>query len=184
MKRPAVLFCALVLLSGGQSLIGTRAPEWHNRTWINSTPVKLSDLRGKVVLVRFFMDSTCPLCRATAPSLNYFNSTYKDQGLVVIGMYTPKPLPQDVSVDAVRKYAQDYGFHFPVALDNDWATLKSYWLDRVPDANYTSVSFLIDKNGIVRYIHPGGEYCATSTDPVSRKDFAKIEQWIRKLTTE
>jgi peroxiredoxin len=148
----------IAMASQGKNLIGTSAPEWNNQQWINSPPLRISDLRGKVIFVRFFMDSNCPFCSASAPYLNEFYNSYKNKGLIVIGMYTPKPSPMNVPIDEVRKYVKDYGFEFPVALDNDWATLNKFWLDRVPDADFTSVSFLIDKKGIVRYIHPGGKY--------------------------
>jgi peroxiredoxin len=144
--------------SNAEQLIGTPAPEWNNQQWINSPPLRISDLKGKVILVRFFMDSSCPFCQASAPYLNEFFNTYKNKGLIVIGMYTPKPSPMNVPIEDVRKYVKDYDFEFPVALDNDWATLNKFWLDRVPDADFTSVSFLIDKKGIIRYIHKGGQY--------------------------
>jgi peroxiredoxin len=152
----------------GEQIIGTPAPEWNNQKWINSPALRISDLKGKVIFVRFFMDSSCPLCRASAPYLNEFYKTFKDKGLIVIGMYTPKPTPMNVPIEDVRNYVKDYGFQFPVALDNDWATLNKFWLDRVPDADFTSVSFLIDKEGIIRYIHKGGQY-----DPEDVKNIRK-----------
>jgi len=47
-------------------------------------------------------------------------------------------------------------FTFPVALDADWAALKRWWLNQERD--WTSVSFLLDRQGIIRYVHPGGEF--------------------------
>ena len=88
-------------------------------------------------------------------------------------MYTPKPSPMDVPIEDVRKYVKDYGFEFPVALDNDWATLNKFWLNRVPDADFTSVSFLIDKKGIVCYIHKGGQY--------DREDVKNMREKIEKM---
>ena len=170
---PCVIFA---LAFSGDRLIGTAAPEWSNEKWINSSPLKLSNLKGKVVLLRFFMESACPYCRASAPYLNRFYSEYKDRGLIVIGMYTPKPRPHETPSETVKGYVNDYGFHFPVAIDDDWQTLNHYWLDRVPDADFTSVSFLIDKEGVVRYIHPGGAY-----EP---KDASEIEAKIQKLLSE
>ena len=167
----AIFAFQICMASQGENLIGIPAPEWNNQQWINSPPLRISDLKGKVILVRFFMDSSCPFCRASAPYLNEFYSAYKIKGLVVIGMYTPKPSPMNVPIEEVQKYVKDYGFEFPVALDNDWATLNKFWLDRVPDADFTSVSFLIDKKGIVRYIHKGGQY-----DPEDVKEIReKIE---------
>lgn len=153
----------------GEKLIGTPAPEWNNQQWINSPPLRLPDLRGKVILIRFFMDSSCPFCSASAPYLNEFYNEFKNQGLIVIGMYTPKPSPMNVPIEEVHKYVKDYGFQFPVALDNDWATLNKFWLDRVPDADFTSVSFLIDKKGIVRYIHKGGKYDSEDVKEIRKK---------------
>ena len=168
------LLAVLILLGlAGDRLIGTSAPEWDNQQWINSPPITISQLKGKVVLLRFFMESSCPFCRATAPYLNQFYAKYKDRGLVIIGMYTPKPSPSETPFQDVQRYVRDYGFQFPVALDNDWSTLTKYWLDRTPDADYTSVSFLIDKKGTIRYIHPGGAYSA--------QDAAEIEKKIEEL---
>jgi peroxiredoxin len=166
----AVQIC---MASQREVLIGTPAPEWNNQQWINSSPLRISDLKGKVILLRFFMDSSCPFCSASAPFLNEFYAAFKDKGLIVIGMYTPKPEPTSVPVEQVQKYVKDYGFQFPVALDNDWATLNKFWLDRVPDADFTSVSFLIDKKGVVRYIHPGGKY--------DRQDVETIRKMIQAL---
>ncbi len=170
--------------SDWHALIGSRAQEWNNRDWINSKPLKLSDLRGKVVLLRFFMESSCPMCSATAPSLNYFYSKYKARGLVVVGMYTPKPFPEPRSVDQVQKYVRDFKFEFPVALDNDWSTLNAFWLNRVFHPDFTSISFLIDRKGVIRFIHPGGKYSATGASKGSRQDFFEMETMIQRLISE
>lgn len=170
------LICMSVLGFSGENLIGTMAPEWSNGRWINSGSLQLSQLKGKVVFVRFFMDSNCPFCRASAPHLNQLNESYKDQGLVVIGMYTPKPKPRPTETSVVQQHVKEYGFSFPVSVDDDWATLKKYWLDRVPDAEYTSVSFLIDKKGVIRFIHPGGAY--------SNEDVVAIKKKIEELVSE
>ena len=49
-------------------------------------------------------------------------------------------------VDEVRRYVEAYGFRFPVAVDDDWSALRALWLDRVPDARFTSASLLIQEN--------------------------------------
>ena len=53
---------------------------------------------------------------------------------------------------------RQHGFRFPIALDDDWEALRSYWLTPVPDYRFTSVSFLIDREGVIRWVHDGGEY--------------------------
>jgi peroxiredoxin len=170
------LACVVFLAFSGDNLIGTTAPQWNNDRWINSGPLQLSDLRGKVVFIRFFMDSNCPFCRASAPYLNELHQMYKNRGLVVIGMYTPKPKPRPTETSVVQQYVKDYGFSFPVAVDDDWATLNKFWLDRVSSAEYTSVSFLIDKKGMIQFIHPGGTYSKEEVETIKKK----IEEVILK----
>ena len=167
------IIALLLLALSGHDLIGTQAPEWSNQQWLNSQPLKLSELKGKVVLVRFFMESSCPMCRASAPYLNDFYASYKDAGFVVVGMYTPKPYPRKADRTDVKRFVKDYEFEFPVAIDDEWTTLKRFWLNRVPDANFTSVSFLIDRNGTIRYIHAGGAY--------SKEDAAELRSRIEQL---
>lgn len=150
------LLLAPALARADDKLIGTEAKEWHLTNWINSKPLALKDLRGKVILIRWWTGDGCPFCAATAPALNEFHNKYAGDGLVVIGAYHHKsrtPLDQD----DVRQLAKDFGFTFPVAIDPGWRTLKRWWLS---DANrkWTSVSFLIDRKGIIRHIHEGGKY--------------------------
>jgi peroxiredoxin len=172
-----LLSLAFMLLgSTGSNLLGKPLPDWDNDRWINSSALTLSDLKGKVVLLRFFMDSTCPFCRASAPYLNELFTDYKDKGVVIIGMYTPKPEPSPTDTATVQQYVRQYGFKFPVAIDDEWRTLRKLWLHRVPDADFTSVSFLIDKKGILRFIHPGGAYNAA--------DVKSIRKMIEQLVHE
>src|SRR6476619_6768061 len=92
-------------------LIGQRPPEWRLESWLNSKPLTLSDLRGKVVLVRWWTAPECPYCAATAPALNEFEKTYSDRGLKVIGIYHHKSSAPLKPAD-VRAYAEKFGFHF------------------------------------------------------------------------
>jgi len=169
----------LLLLGGGQqaarageTLLGKRAPEWEAANWLNSTPLRLSGLAGKVVLVRWWTAPGCPYCSATAPALNEFHRDYREQGLAVVGLYHHKSRgPLDLA--AVRQHAGRLGFEFPVAIDPDWRTLKRWWLDAGGE-NWTSVSFLIDRRGIVRHIHPGGQYVKGDPDYAALK--AKLEE--------
>ena len=138
----------------GAELIGTTAPDWTLGDWIGSPPLSLAALRGKVVLLRWFTDTACPYCSLTAPALNQLHHDYAARGLVVIGVYHHKR-NDALDLAAVRGWTRDYGFQFPVAVDRDWRTLRSWWLDGHQRA-FTSVSFLIDRHGVIRQIHPGG----------------------------
>jgi peroxiredoxin len=160
----------------GTELIGTAAPEWSVGEWIGSPPLTLAGLRGKVVLVRWFTDTECPYCTATAPALNRLHADYAARGLVVIGMYHHKR-PEALDLAAVRAWSGGYGFTFPVAVDRDWRTLKLWWLADHRRA-FTSVSFLIDRHGIIRRIHPGGAMAPGRPDFVAMR--AKIEELLRE----
>ena len=159
----------------GSELIGKPAPGWALERWFNSPPLALADLRGKVVLVRWFMSPECPLCSATAPALNQLDDRYRDRGLVVLGFYHHKR-PEPLDPEAVRGYLEHFEFRFPVAIDPDWTTLRRWWLDR--ERSFTSVSFLLDKKGVVRFIHPGGKYAPGSAD------MAEIQRAIEALLAE
>jgi peroxiredoxin len=176
------VFCAAVpAMSGqGEALVGTPSPDWPAREWVQGGPLQLGDLRGKVVLVRFFMESGCPYCRATAPALNALQEEFGPRGLVVVGLYTPKPQPRPTSMDEVRGYVRAYGFRFPVAVDDDWAALRRLWLDRVPGADFTSSSLLIDAHGIVRHVHPGGAFAPDAADGQARRDYAELRAAIER----
>ncbi|HEX3766013.1 MAG TPA: redoxin domain-containing protein [Kofleriaceae bacterium] len=135
-------------------VIDQPAPPWQVAQWFNSPPLSLESLRGKVVFVRWFTDPSCPFCSGTAPTLRALHEHYADKGLAVIGMYHHK---EDTPLDPVQVegWVKHYGYQFPVAIDKDWTTLKRWWL-RDHDRSYTSVSFLIDKAGVVRRVHLGG----------------------------
>ena len=138
----------------GDDLIGKRAPQLGLHDWINSAPLELTQLRGKVVLLRWWTEG-CPYCQATAPALINLQKTFEDRGLQVIGIYHPKP-PGKWSAESVRRAVVQKHFTFPVAIDGDWNALKRWWLFK--DRSFTSVSFLVDQNGFIQHVQPGGEY--------------------------
>ena len=176
MKSAVLALCVASLIgwpaAGAEKLIGTQPPEWQVTNWFNSVPLRLEDLRGKVVLVRWWTAPDCPYCKATAPALNEFYETYHKRGLEVVGLYHHKS-DQPLDVAEVTRFARNFGFKFPNAIDADWRTLRSWWLND-HDRAWTSVSFLIDRRGIIRYIHPGGQYVKGDTDYRAMKQ--KIEE--------
>ena len=164
------------LARADEKLIGTKPSAWQVRHWLNSEPIELQDLKGKVVLVRWWTAPDCPYCKATAPALNEFYREYHRRGLEVIGFYHHKS-DEPLRVEDVRKYAQEFGFRFPVAIDADWRTLKQWWLN-TGVRGWTSVSFLIDRQGLIRRIHPGGQYVEGD------KDYAEMKAKIKELLAE
>ena len=160
-------------------LVGTSPPEWKLDRWLNSPPLTLASLRGSVTLVRWWT-AGCPYCSASAPALRSFDREYGARGLRVIGVYHHKEeTPFEPSV--YEETAKKYGFTFPVAFDPDWHTLGSWMRDRdgrAVDTGWTSVTFVLDKHGVVRHVHPGGEY--KDGDP----SYAKLTSMIAKLLAE
>jgi peroxiredoxin len=140
----------------GSELLGTRPPEWKATGWLNSPPLTLAELRGKVVLVRWWTGPQCPYCSASAEALNILWEKHRRSGLVVIGMYHHKT-DTPLTSEHVETQTKRLGFEFPVAVDQDWTTLHSWWLDSQP-RGWTSVTFLLDREGKIRHIHPGGAY--------------------------
>jgi len=145
----------------GAELLGEPAPSWTFTRWIGP-PLSQTALRGKVVLLRWWTEG-CRYCAATLPELDALRRAHADQGLVVIGVYHPKP-PHEVSDRHVLAAARKLGFSGAIAVDRDWTTLDRYWLAGHPDRDWTSVSFLIDRQGAIRWVHGGGEY-HPSEDP-------------------
>jgi len=155
----------------GSELMGTKAQDWQVQEWFNSRPLSLSQLRGRVVLVRWWTGPECPYCAASAPTLNALHERYHAQGLVVMGFYHHKS-PTPLTHRHVEQLVQRYRFRFPIAIDPAWQTLQRWWLQG-RDRPWTSVSFLLDQEGIIRYVHPGGSY----TD----EDVRALEAVIRDL---
>jgi len=87
--------------------------------WLNSPPLKSSDLRGKVVIVNFWTYS-CINCLRTLPYLKAWANRYRDQGLVVIGVHSPE-FAFEHNIANVKRAAADLHIDYPVAIDNNLA---------------------------------------------------------------
>jgi len=155
------------------TIVGKSVPAW-NVDWMGAAPIAPADLRGNVVLVRWFTEG-CPYCAATAPTLVQLDQELREKGLRVIGMYHDKS-DEPLEPARVKALADRFGFRFPIAIDHDWKTLKQWWLD--DHEGWTSVSFLVDRKGVVRYVHTGGAYAPDS------EDAAQMRRWIDELLAE
>ena len=97
--------------------------------WFNSAPLAIGDLRGKVVLVDFWTYG-CYNCVNTLPYVTKLYETYKEKGLVVVGIHTPE-FPFERSAGNVQAALKRHGITYPVAQDNDSATWNAwrnqYW---------------------------------------------------------
>lgn len=161
----------------GRELIGKSAPEWRDLEWLQGGPLALEDLRGRVVLVRFWLVG-CSYCRTTAPALVGLHEEYGDRGLTVVGIHHPKSeAARDPAL--VRRAAEHYGFDFPVALDNRWSTIRAYGVGSAL-TRFTSVSFLIGPDGTIRWVHDGGAYAPGQGEEGRAYEalVAAIERWL------
>src|SRR5882757_9656901 len=111
-RFPRWILCGMALIclfagiciAAAEKLVGTKPAEWEVSHWMNSPALKLGDLRGRVVLVRWWTAPDCPYCRATAPALNEFYEQYHGQGLEVVGFYRHKS-EEPLNVKTVKSEA-------------------------------------------------------------------------------
>src|SRR3989475_1848428 len=94
------------------------ALEFAPGTWINSDPLTLKKLRGRVVLVEFWTFG-CYNCRNTLPSVKEWDAKYRERGLTVVGVHTPET-DSEYSLDRVRKEVPALGVNYAVVTDNDY----------------------------------------------------------------
>ena len=174
---PAFLVAQVGTPEGGGSVslaAGQKAPEWKTQGWVNSGPLDIAQLRGKVVVLRFITDED------PVPSLIELDRAYRARGLAVVAIYVPSPMPSETSLDHVRQLATERGYEFPVGLDSRWETLNRYWLDRV-NVELTVATFLIGRDGIIRYIQADGHYDKNSPNRALRREYSKLEKEIELL---
>lgn len=130
-------------------------PELNNEVWLNSDPLKLANLHGKVVLVEFWTFG-CYNCKNVIPSLREWHDEYADEGLVIIGIHTPE-FGFEKEIANVEQALVDLDVRYPVAIDNDWATWRAY--KKPYGQRFWPTKYFVDKAGNVRHIHIGeGRY--------------------------
>jgi cytochrome c biogenesis protein CcdA/thiol-disulfide isomerase/thioredoxin len=129
-----------------------QAPEFQEIDgWLNSKPLTLASLRGKVVLIDFWTYS-CINCLRTLPYVTRWADTYRSAGLVVVGVHTPEFAFERVPAN-VERAVRSLGVAYPVALDNGYGTWSAW------GNQYWPAKYLVDRQGHVRYAHFGeGEY--------------------------
>ena len=132
--------------------------------WLNSAPLSVTQLRGKVVLVDFWTFG-CINCRNALPHVREWERKYKDQGLVVVGVHSPE-FAYEKNLGNVKKALVDLGITFPVAVDNNFTIWRAF------SNNYWPAHYVVDARGRIRF-HNFGE-----------GNYEKSEEVIRTLLEE
>lgn len=123
------------------------APEFVQGQWLNSDPLTISSLKGKVVLIDFWT-YTCINCIRTLPALTTWHTKYKDKGLMIVGIHTPE-FAFERSKENVEEAIRMYGIAYPVLQDNAYENWNAY------GNRYWPAKYLIDASGRIRYTHFG-----------------------------
>lgn len=134
------------------------APEFAGvEVWLNSPPLTMQSLRGRVVLVDFWTYS-CINCVRTLPYITAWDRKYRDRGLVIVGVHAPE-FEFEKKQGNVEAAVAQHGIRYPVALDNRLATWDSF------NNRYWPAHYLIDATGRVVYTHFGeGRYDVTENN--------------------
>jgi thiol-disulfide isomerase/thioredoxin len=136
------LFALAVTVRPAQA--APKAPEFTHTVqaeWLNSKPLLLKQLRGKVVLIEFWTFE-CINCRRTQPWLHEIQRRYADRDFVIVSVHTPE-LPEERSIDNVRAAVAAQGITNPVMVDADY----SYW--NALKNRYWPAFYVIDRRGRV-----------------------------------
>ena len=168
---------------GGQDLVGKPLPELQFDRWLNTPGGKPVEVSDSVTLYRWWTD-TCPYCAATLPSIETLRAKYGPLGLKVVAVYHPKP-PREVKDQPVLAAAERIGYAGPIAIDADWSQLRKVWLTAGRRAA-TSVTFLVDRRGTIRFVHPGVEFFPSDKPEAQQEnsDYLLIDRAIGVLLAE
>ena len=120
------------------------APEFRGVTrWINSEPLTMAKLRGKIVLVHFWTNG-CYNCANNYPHYRAWQERYEGKDVVIVGIHTPET-PGERDIPRIEAQAKQHGLKFPIAVDNGNANWEA-WNNRVWPTVY-----VVDRRGRVRY---------------------------------
>jgi thiol-disulfide isomerase/thioredoxin len=137
----------LPVLGGMPSFMGATA-------WLNSPPLKVPELRGKVVVVNFWT-YTCINSIRALPYLRAWAEKYKDAGLIVVGVHTPE-FEFEKDLQNVRQAVGELKVEYPVAIDSGRLVWRAF------ENDYWPAFYVLDANGRVRHLHKGeGDYAAS-----------------------
>jgi peroxiredoxin len=141
MRLVSLLLLSSVALAGVGK--GQKAPDFSLPT-LSGAKMSLSSLRGKVVIIDFWAQ-WCEPCKKELPQLEKLAKEFAGKDVVILAVNLDK------SKDNAQRLAQQLGLTLPVLLDPAGSVAATYDLPKMP------TSFVVDKKGIVRFVHEGFE---------------------------
>ena len=121
--------------------MGATAPDFQLPS-LTGEPITLSDYQGQVILVNTWA-TWCPPCKAEMPAIHEFYQLHQNDGFVVLAINSQE------DAATVQRFINAQGFTFPVLLDTQASVLNQYKVRGLP------TSFVIDRDGVIRYVHTG-----------------------------
>ena len=170
--RPVIFVFAILVAACAQAVDQRLLPNFTNDNpdhWFNSEPLSVQELRGRVVLVDIWTFD-CWNCYRSFPWLKDLEAKFADQDFQVIGIHSPE-FEHEHDPARVASKIKEFGLEHPVMMDNDFA----FW--RALGNRYWPAYYLVDKQGIIRYLHVGETH---SGDARANR----IEEQIRALLVE
>ena len=152
-KFPRVLGIGLLGIAGALGIssaqnIGTSAPEFQaDGIWLNSPAKKVSDFKGKVLLVNIWVHS-CINCHNSLPTLRAWYAKYQAQGFEIVGVHTPE-FESDKDPNALKSSLIKDNVTWAIFQDNLERTWQAY------NNRYWPTFYFVDKNGKIRVTHAG-----------------------------
>jgi thiol-disulfide isomerase/thioredoxin len=130
--------------------VGQKAPELKGGdAWINSPPLKLEQLHGKVVLIDFWAWD-CPFCAQAMPHIKELYDKYAKDGLVIIGVHVPR-IDYEKDIPKIKEAVAKKGIKYPVVVDNKYQIWSDYLCNTWPS------HFVVDQDGVIQLSHSGTE---------------------------
>jgi hypothetical protein len=138
------------------ALLSLLVQDFDGVAWADRAP----ELRGQVALVRWWTTG-CSLCERSVPALSALSKK-----VPLVAVFHPKP-PRDVDPAEAKKAAEALGLPGTVGVDRDWKVLRRWMGEK--SYGFTSLTFLLDRKGAVRYVHPGGVIRPEDADELGRR---------------
>jgi thiol-disulfide isomerase/thioredoxin len=138
------IFSSLLLVMSHSLLAATvqgAAPDFTLKS-LSGENLKLSELRGEVVMVNFWA-SWCGPCRQEMPLLEQLYKRYQPMGFTILGINVEE------DIGAAKKVLQELPVSFPILFDQENIISERYQVSAMPS------TFLLDRDGKLRYLHKG-----------------------------